>query len=81
MERGARLPVNEALRCRVRYFTDGAVLGSQKFVDEFYEGQREAFGSRRKDGGRKMRGAAWGELRVLRDLKANVVDLPGSGFD
>jgi len=78
-ESGGKLPLAAALRCRVRYFTDGAVLGSQKFVDEFFEGQREAFGSRRKDGGRKMRGAAWGELRVLRDLKADVVDLPGFG--
>ncbi len=67
------------LRCRVRYFTEGVVLGSQKFVDEFFEGQREAFGSRRKDGGRRMRGAAWGELRVLRNLKDDVIGMPGAG--
>ncbi len=62
-----------ALRCRVRYFTDGTVLGGQKFVDEFFEGKKDQFGSRRKDGGRKMRGAQWGDLRVLRDLRTDVV--------
>ncbi|MCF6312964.1 MAG: hypothetical protein L3J39_10985 [Verrucomicrobiales bacterium] len=73
LESGGRLPVAEALRCRVRYFTDGAVLGSQRYVDEFFECKRDQFGARRKDGGRKMRGAQWGELRVLRDLKADVI--------
>ncbi len=73
LEAGGRLPVAVALRCRVRYFTDGAVLGGQKFVDEFFESKKGQFGSRRKDGGRKMRGAQWGGLRVLRDLRADVV--------
>ncbi len=73
LESGGRLPVAEALRCRVRYFTDGAVLGSQRYVDDFFESKRECFGARRKDGGRKMRGAQWGNLRVLRDLKGDVV--------
>ncbi|MFK5920531.1 MAG: transposase [Verrucomicrobiota bacterium] len=73
LELGGRLPVAEVLRCRVRYFTDGAVLGSQRYVDEFFESKRDQFGARRKDGGRKMRGAQWGDLRVLRDLKADVI--------
>ncbi len=73
LESGGRLPVAEALRCRVRYFTDGAVLGSQRYVDEFFECKRDQFGARRKDGGRKMRGAQWGDLRVLRDLKVEVI--------
>ncbi len=73
LESGGRLSVAEALRCRVRYFTDGAVLGSQRYVDDFFESKRGQFGERRKDGGRKMRGAQWGDLRVLRDLKADVI--------
>jgi hypothetical protein len=78
-EAGGRLRVAEALRCRVRYFTDGAVLGSAEFVDGFFEGRREWFGERRRDGARRMRGAEWGELRVLRDLKKNRMRLPGTG--
>lgn len=72
-ESGGRLPLAAALRCRVRYFTDGAVLGGQRFVDDFFEQKREYFGPRRTDGGRKMRGAQWGDMRALRDLRADVV--------
>ena len=74
---GGKLTLAQALRCRVRYFTAGAVLGSQKFVDEFFEQQRESFGARRASGGRRMKGAQWGALRALRDLKDQVVTPPG----
>ena len=70
---GGKLPLVEALRCRVRYFTDGAVLGGQRYVDDFFDRKREYFGESRKDGGRKMRGAQWGELRALRDLQKDVL--------
>ncbi len=33
MKEGGKLPVAAALRCRVRYFTDGAVLGSKEYVE------------------------------------------------
>ena len=72
-ESGGKLPLAEALRCRVRYFTDGAVLGGQRYVDEFFARKREHFGNRRTNGGRRMRGAEWGELRVLRDLRVGVM--------
>ena len=72
LDSGGRLPVAVALRCRVRYFTNGAVLGGQKFVDEFFEGKKSQFGGRRKDGGCKMRGAERGGLRTLRDLRVEV---------
>ncbi len=73
---GGRLPLAAALRCRVRYFTDGAVLGGQRYVDEFFDRKRECFGASRKDGGRRMRGAQWGELRALRDLQKDVLRRP-----
>ncbi len=73
LESGGRLHVAEALRCRVRYFTDGAVLGSQRYVDDFFESKRDQFGVRRQNGGRKLRGGQWGDLRVLRDLKVDVL--------
>ena len=76
---GGKLTLAQALRCRVRYFTDGVVLGSQGFVDKFFESRREAFGDKRQSGGRRMKGADWGELRVLRNLKEQVVTTPGTG--
>ena len=50
-EEGGKLTLAQVLRCRVRYFTDGVVLGSQAFVDEFFTRQRELFGERRTSGG------------------------------
>jgi len=63
------------LRCRVRYFTDGAVIGSRSFVNEAFAAARERFGPRRQDGARKLRGSgapAAGTLWSLRDLKKGV---------
>lgn len=61
------------LRCRIRYFTDGAVIGSRSFVNDAFEGARARFGPKRKDGARRMRGRAGpaaGVLWSLRDLRA-----------
>jgi hypothetical protein len=66
---GGRLSMAALLRCRVRYFSDGVVIGSQGFVNAFFEAKREYFGKKRKNGARKMRGGDWGELRSLRDLR------------
>ena len=70
LERGGRLPLHLALRCRVRYFTDGVVLGSNGFLEE----KRAFFGPRRKSGARRMRGADWGGVRTLRDLQVDVIE-------
>ena len=75
-EAGGKLELAQALRCRIRYFTEGVVLGSQSFVDDFFARQKREFGGRRTSGGRRMKAARWGELRVLRDLKDNVLTLP-----
>jgi len=64
------------LRCRVRYFTDGAVIGSKEFVNEAFAGARERFSGNRKDGARRLRGdaeAAAGTLWSLRDLQVGIV--------
>ena len=63
------------LHCRVRYFTDGAVIGSKSFVDEAFANAKERFSEKRKDGARRMRGsgkAAAGVLWSVRDLKVDV---------
>ncbi len=63
------------LRCRVRYFTDGAVIGSKAFVNEVFMSARERFPQGRRDGARRLRGngrAAAGVLWSLRDLRVDV---------
>ena len=62
------------LRRRIRYFTDGAVIGSKGFVNEAFAGARGRFGPKRKDGARKLKGpasAAAGTLWSARDLRVN----------
>jgi hypothetical protein len=64
------------LRRRVRYFTDGVVIGSRMFVNEVFLASRERFGAKRRDGARKLRGgaaAAAGVLWSLRDLRKGVI--------
>jgi len=71
---GGRLPQSAYLRCRVRYFTDGAVVGSRSFVNEVFEAQRERYGANRKTGARLMTGLARDEkLYAMRDLKLQTV--------
>jgi len=69
------LKMAKMLRCRVRYFTDGAVIGSKGFVNEAFEGARERFSEKRTDGARRMRGsgkAAAGVLWTVRDLRVGI---------
>ena len=69
------LGMAQMLRCRVRYFTDGAVIGSKEFVNEAFASSRERFGMKRKDGARKLKGeasAASGALWSLRDLRVGI---------
>jgi hypothetical protein len=70
------MPVHQVLRHRVRYFRDGAVLGTAAFVNAVFEREqslRNRFGEKRTNGARRMRGAEWGDLRVLRDLQKDVI--------
>ena len=69
------LSMAKMLRCRVRYFTDGAVIGSKEFVNEAFADARDRFSERRKDGARRMRGsgkAAAGVLWTVRDLRVGI---------
>jgi REP element-mobilizing transposase RayT len=74
-ERDGEIPLGKLLRCRVRYFTDGAVIGSRSFVNEAFEKSKERFGNRRRTGARRMKGeanAASGILWSLRDLRKGI---------
>ncbi len=52
-EKGKLSPA-ELVRLRVRYFTDGVVLGSREFVEGVFEAQRDLFGPKRKLGAQRM---------------------------
>jgi len=68
----ALLPKATVLRCRVRYFTDGAILGSKEFV-------RGYLGAWQMEKGRKyppkvhpLRGADWQNLATIQGLRKRV---------
>ena len=77
LARSGKLSWAEFVRCRVRYFADGAVLGSREWVDGVFSRNRERFGPKRKDGARKVRFLSSGALFGLRDLRVEPVTAPG----
>ena len=52
-ERG-KLSAAELVRLRVRYFSDGAILGSKAFVEGIFEAQRDQFSPKRKKGAKRI---------------------------
>ncbi|HOB97826.1 MAG TPA: transposase [Verrucomicrobiota bacterium] len=73
-EKNADLALGQVLRLRVRYFSDGVVLGSRDYVNEIFGEYRDRFGPRRRSGARPMRGLPSLEnLATMRDLQVNVV--------
>jgi hypothetical protein len=59
---------------RVRYFSDGVVLGSRNYVNGVFAEFRDRFGPRRKTGARPLRGLeALSDLATMRDLQVDVI--------
>jgi hypothetical protein len=72
LRKKGRLPLAAYLRCRVRYFSDGMVVGRRRYVEDLFLTYRTRFGPKRKNGARRMRGLAENELYTLRDLRQGV---------
>jgi putative transposase len=71
-EEGGKLPLATLLRCRVRYLSDGAVLGTRAFVSEMgarFSGEDTGKSARTPH---TMRGGGWGGLCVLKSPKRQV---------
>jgi len=75
LESGGKLSKAELLRCRVRYFSDGVVLGGKGFVEDVYRKHRHEFGLRRQTGARRPKYGEWGGLCTMRDLRLDPVTL------
>jgi hypothetical protein len=73
LQKGKALSKAELLRCRVRYFSDGLVLGSREFVERAFAEKREWFGQKRKTGARGLP-VEGGGLFALRDLKVQALE-------
>ena len=75
LKEGVELSRGEVLRLRVRYLSDGMVLGSRNYVNEVFAEYRDRFGPKRTSGARPLRavGEALGELTAARDLRVNAI--------
>lgn len=69
------LPSSVLLYCRIRYFTDGLIIGSRMFVDEAFQRHRDHFSAKRTDGARILKGA-WDDLCCARRLQKQPISLP-----
>jgi len=76
LDEGGELSRHDLLRCRVRYFTDGVVLGSREFVESVFARHRDLFGPKRRTGARRLRHGDWGGLCTVRDLRLAAVSVP-----
>jgi REP element-mobilizing transposase RayT len=67
IDEGGRLPLATVLRCRLRYFTDGAVLGSRAFVEAQLARYRQKTGRRERTAPRAL--PAWMDLDEWASLR------------
>ena len=76
-KKGGQLSLPQLLRCRVRYLSHGLVLGSEAFVEAYFEAKRFIFSADRQSGARRLRGGEWDELCCARELIVRVLEPPG----
>ncbi len=70
----AVLPKASALRCRVRYFTDGAILGSAEFVRGFTDIWQSECKRTHPPKVNELKGSNWGDLTVIKGLRRQVFE-------
>jgi hypothetical protein len=66
------LSKTEMLRCRVRYFSDGAILGSREFVASYLETWQRAKQRKHPPKVNALQGSDWGDLAVIQGLRRRV---------
>ena len=66
------LPKAAILRCRVRYFTDGVILGSAEFVRGFTGARQIEVGRKYPPKVHVLRGSDWGDLAVIQGLRRHL---------
>jgi putative transposase len=72
---GGKLPLATALRCRLRYFTDGAVLGSKPFIEAHLARLRSRKEPHPRTTPRQLPLATdWGELMAMKAPRAHRIE-------
>jgi REP element-mobilizing transposase RayT len=71
------LPIATVLRCRVRYLSDGAVLGTKAFVAKHLSTYKRLTGRRKRTAPRPLpKITDWGDLVTLRNVRKNALGPP-----
>ena len=71
-EENGELPKAVILRCRVRYFTDGVIIGSAEFVRGFTGARQMKVGRKYPPKVHALRGSDWGDLAVIQGLRRQL---------
>jgi len=71
-EENGELPKAAILRCRIRYFTDGVILGSAEFVRGFTGARQIEVGRKYPPKVHALRGSDWGDLAVIQGLRRQL---------
>src|ERR1700756_5768987 len=73
-QQDGQLSLPERLRCRIRYFTDGVILGSQSFVESHFFRLKQKLGYQRRRPATRLPALGSAEaLWVFRDLRVRPI--------
>ena len=67
-----QLPKTVLLRCRIRYFTDGVILGSAEFIQGFISDLQRARERKYPPKVHPMQGTNWGDMAVIQSLRRQI---------
>jgi hypothetical protein len=73
-EQHGEIPLPQRLLCRIRYFTDGVILGSQGFVESHFDWLKHKLGYKRHRAATCLTALGSPSLWVFRDLRVRAVD-------
>src|ERR1700751_5698421 len=73
-EQNGEIPLPQRLLCRIRYFTDGVILGSQGFVESHFGRLKQKLGYKRHRAATSLTALGSPALWVLRDLRVRAFD-------
>jgi len=68
------LPLPQRLLCRIRYFTDGVILGSQSFVESHFGRLKKRLGYRRHRVATRLSALGSPDLWVFRDQRVRMLE-------
>ena len=71
-DQNGELSLHERLGCRIRYFTDGVILGSQSFVESHFDRLKQMLGYRRPRGPRSLQALGLPSLWVFREPRVGL---------